>query len=68
MQSIRNHRETSDRISAELAQTLPGLFSERVRRTPDRIAYREFDRGADCWRDYTWGNVLTLAAQHADGH
>ena len=63
MQSIRNHREPSDRISAELARTLPGLFSERVRRTPDKTAYLEFDRGADCWRDYTWGSVQTRAAQ-----
>jgi long-chain acyl-CoA synthetase len=63
MQSIRNHREPSDRISAELARTLPGLFSERLRRTADKTAYLEFDRGADCWRDYTWGNVQTRAAQ-----
>jgi len=63
MQSIGDHREPSDRISAELARTLPGLFSERVRRSPDQIAYREFDRGANCWRDHTWRAIDARAAR-----
>ena len=30
-----------DKISAETAGTLAGLFRERVRRTPDLVAYRQ---------------------------
>ncbi|MCP4317683.1 MAG: long-chain fatty acid--CoA ligase [Hyphomicrobiales bacterium] len=35
--------------------------------TPDRIAYREFDRAAESWRSYTWRDVAYQAArwQHA---
>jgi len=41
-----------DVISPEQAITLHGLFLERVRRTPDRNAYRHFQDNA--WRDFTW--------------
>lgn len=39
-------------ISPEQAGTLHGLFLERVRRTPDKVAYRHFYQNA--WRDLTW--------------
>lgn len=43
---------SDDVISPEQAGTLHGLFLERVRRTPDKIAYRYF--GQNVWRDLTW--------------
>lgn len=39
-------------ITPQQAGTLHGLFIERVRRTPDKIAYRHFIDGV--WRDYSW--------------
>lgn len=39
-------------ISPEQANTLHGLFLERVRSSPDRIAYRHFM--GDAWREFTW--------------
>lgn len=39
-------------ITPQQAGTLHGLFLERVRRTPDKTAYRHFIDGA--WRDYSW--------------
>lgn len=41
-------------ISVEQARTLDGLFYHRVRRSPERIAYRHFDRKASAWRALTW--------------
>ena len=43
-----------DFIGCAAAQTLWGLFCERVRRTPEDIAYREYDSVAGSWRDHEW--------------
>ena len=43
-----------DIIPMEVAGTLAGLFSERVRRSPQRVAYRDFDPSGEKWRDRTW--------------
>lgn len=47
------HHQT-DYIAPEIANTLDTLFHERVRRTPDGIAYRYFDDQACEWREMTW--------------
>lgn len=44
-------------ISVGSAVTLDGLFRERVRRTPDLVAYREFNQQHGNWRDYTWAQM-----------
>ena len=43
-----------DYIDPATARTLPGLFAERVRRSPGRCAYRYFDTDQGGWRDYSW--------------
>lgn len=47
----------TDLIEAAQAQTLPGLFYERVRRTPTHCAYRQFDLKLNLWVDYTWNQL-----------
>ncbi|HFC54382.1 MAG TPA: long-chain fatty acid--CoA ligase [Gammaproteobacteria bacterium] len=47
-------KQTIDTISAETAGTLPGLFRERLRRSPGAPAYRHFDDSSGQWRDTTW--------------
>ncbi len=47
----------SNVIPAEAAVTLDGLFRERVKRTPDAVAYRDFNQQHANWRDYTWAQV-----------
>lgn len=47
--------EFPDVISPSQAGTLHGLFLERVKRTPDRVAYRYFANNA--WHDLTWREV-----------
>jgi len=44
-------------ISADAAVTLDGLFRERVKRTPDLVAYREYVEQHANWRDYTWVQI-----------
>jgi len=48
---------TEDIISTEIAGTLDGLMAQRVRRTPDGIAYRHFDTDSKAWCDTSWGEV-----------
>ncbi|NNJ94033.1 MAG: long-chain fatty acid--CoA ligase [Halobacteria archaeon] len=48
---------TEDIISAENARTLDGLMRQRIRRTPDALAYRSYDAETRHWRDISWGEV-----------
>jgi len=41
-------------ISADIAVTIPGLFRERVKRSPEGIAYRYFDHEHSLWKESTW--------------
>ena len=54
---------SGDAIAARQASTLWGLFRERVRRSPDAIAYRDYDRAEGGWRDYTWRTISERVAR-----
>ncbi len=58
---------TSDIIPFETARTLAGLFRERVRRSPNAIAYRHFDESSKLWKDTSWAEMAAWVArwQHA---
>ena len=43
-----------DIIPADVAGTLDGLFRERVRRSRDAVAYLQYDKATERWREYTW--------------
>lgn len=45
---------SSDYISPEQAQTLYGLFCERVKRSPDQDAYGYFDADSQQWQTLSW--------------
>jgi len=47
----------SHMIPVEAAVTLDGLFRERVKRTPDLVAYRAHNESHNNWRDYTWAQI-----------
>jgi len=53
--------QTNDVIAPQQAVTLHGLFVERARRSPDKIAYRHFQQNA--WRDFTWREMLGEVAR-----
>jgi long-chain acyl-CoA synthetase len=44
-------------ISVETAKTLDGLFRERSARTPQLVAYRDWNEAHKNWRDYTWAQI-----------
>ncbi len=51
-----------DLIAPEDAKTLAGLFVERTRRTPDKIAYRYYREETQSWQECTWQEVSAWAA------
>jgi long-chain acyl-CoA synthetase len=55
--------DNDDIISPEQAVTLHGLFLERVQRTPDRVAYRYFDKMTDNWASFTWREMRDQVAR-----
>jgi long-chain acyl-CoA synthetase len=50
----------SDFIDEAMAKTLPALFLQRVKRSPDNIAYTQYDEKAMAWRNYTWQEIHLL--------
>ena len=46
-----------DKVPAETARTLAGLFRERIRLTPNKVAYRQFSDNDQQWHDYTWADM-----------
>ncbi len=52
-----------DFVTAADASTLPGLLLERIRRTPDVIAYLEYDVVRKDWVTYTWRDMGRRAAR-----
>ncbi len=53
-----------DLISMEAAPTLAAAFHERVLRTPDALAYRDYRDGR--WRDFTWRETEQTVALWQD--
>jgi len=55
--------QQTDFISATEALTLPGLFAARVQRSPEAIAYQQYDVQSDSWCYYRWQDIYTRVAQ-----
>ncbi len=55
--------QKGDVIAPEIAKTLDGLFQERVRRSPNALAYRNFDEASSTWKDYTWRDTEQLISR-----
>ncbi|EIC22532.1 AMP-dependent synthetase/ligase [Thiorhodovibrio frisius] len=54
---------SKDLIAVDQAVTLDGLFLHRVRRSPEREAYRWFDRANGAWRSLSWAEIAAQAAR-----
>ncbi|MEQ1834904.1 MAG: long-chain fatty acid--CoA ligase [Candidatus Nitrotoga sp.] len=50
-------------ITPEQAATLHGMFVERVKRSPDVIAYRYFDANVNSWLSMTWAQARDQTAR-----
>jgi long-chain acyl-CoA synthetase len=53
----------SHAISPDQAVTLHGLFVERVKLSPDAIAYRHFENNQNAWISFTWLEVRDQVAR-----
>ncbi|MGA0116640.1 MAG: AMP-dependent synthetase/ligase [Burkholderiales bacterium] len=54
---MNKNNDVSHVIPMGAAGTLDGLFRERVRRTPDLVAYKAYNEQHGDWRDYTWAQT-----------
>lgn len=54
---------TLDTIKPDIAVSLPGLFYERVHRTPDAIAYRYYDNKSSNWTELSWRQTAQQVAR-----
>lgn len=59
---MANSTQTLDIIGKGDVSTISGLFAERVRRSPDKVAYRQYDTSLG-WRTYTWHEIAAQAAR-----
>ncbi len=53
----------ADVISPEYARVLPGLFRERVKRSPGAVAYTFYDAPSRSWMDLSWSDMARLIAR-----
>ena len=49
---------STDYITPETAQTLPGLLNKRVSRSPTSNAYGYYDEVKKVWQNLAWQQVL----------
>jgi len=49
--------EASLEATITAGDSLDGVFRERVRRTPDAVAYVQFEPATGIWRETTWGEA-----------
>lgn len=54
---------TCDIISVETANTLSGLFKERVKRTPENAAYQQFNTQTQTWIKFNWQQIANEVAK-----
>jgi len=57
---------TTDFITSIEAGNLTGLLKCRAARTPDAIAYRQYDTATDAWQPYTWSQIEQEVAHWRD--
>ena len=50
-------------ISESEAQNLNNLLCRRAERSPDAVAYRQYDQRRDEWASYTWSQVMQRVDQ-----
>lgn len=57
--SLSSEGALLDTINCAEAQTLDEMFRERVRRSPEKIAYTQYDQAEQSWVNYSWSEMAT---------
>jgi len=58
---VRKQGHDLDLIEAQPLESIAHIFRERVRRTPENIAVKDYDFVDNVWRDYTWRELEVQA-------
>ncbi|MCU7936343.1 MAG: long-chain fatty acid--CoA ligase [Candidatus Thiodiazotropha sp. (ex Dulcina madagascariensis)] len=53
----------TDYIRLKDADTLAGIFQERVKRSPDATAYIQYHEQSDTWQETRWGEMAQVVAR-----
>lgn len=53
-----------DTISTSEVQTLPGLLQCRIKKSPDRTAYQQYDHDQLKWTSYTWSDIGKIVSSY----
>ena len=61
--TLDNNKGKGDVIAPEVAATIPELFAERVRRSPNKTAYSQFDSTRNKWLHSTWQEMSESVMQ-----
>jgi long-chain acyl-CoA synthetase len=56
-------RNRPGKIPGDAAKTLADLFRERVKQTPDKAAYRQYDADTGQWKDSSWADMGAIVAR-----
>lgn len=56
-------KQNADFLNATAVQTLPGLFAARVRCSPGKIAYQQYDAASGRWCSYSWKTMYQLVSR-----
>jgi long-chain acyl-CoA synthetase len=60
---LNMHKPYTDYIGLDDADTLTGVFQERVRRSPDDTAYIQYDPASKQWNRNTWREMANIVAR-----
>jgi len=55
--------DTTGLISLETAPTMSALFRERVRRSPNKVAFQQYDIGSKQWQETSWKEMASEVAR-----
>lgn len=54
---------SQDVITPDIADTIPAIFRERLKRNPDKIAYQQYNVANKNWESSTWQQIATEVAR-----
>jgi long-chain acyl-CoA synthetase len=53
----------TDYIGLDVADTLAGVFQERVKRSADVIAYKQYNPASELWEETSWSDMAQMVAR-----
>ena len=57
---------SQDAITPDIADTIPAVFRERLKRDPEKVAYQQYNFANKTWESSTWNEIATEVARWQD--